>query len=124
MRGKSSFKGWINQSPPKNELKRHVEKGLPKFGKYLEQRRLLEVEEIKKNGFMIDEFVNDVKSKEEKEDKKKQVTVNDVLGAALGKIGMWGELNNKQHVIAAVNDDMCINCGNYFHYNRKMLHGL
>jgi dihydropyrimidine dehydrogenase (NADP+) len=116
MRGKESFKGWINQSPPKNDKKRYVEKGLPKFGLFLEKRRKLEEEEIKKNGFIIDEYINEEKKKEEKDEKNeiKNATVNDVLGAALNKIGMWGELNNKQHLIAFVNDDMCINCGKFY----------
>jgi dihydropyrimidine dehydrogenase (NADP+) len=38
-------------------------------------------------------------------------TVNEVIGCALEKIGSYNELDNKQQVVALVDDDLCINCG-------------
>ena len=38
-------------------------------------------------------------------------TVADVIGRSLPNIGKYGDLDNKQHVVAIVDPDMCINCG-------------
>lgn len=38
-------------------------------------------------------------------------TVADVIGRTLPHIGKYGDLDNKQHVVAIVDPDMCINCG-------------
>ena len=34
-----------------------------------------------------------------------------VIGAALDRIGTYNDLDNKQHVIALIDPEMCINCG-------------
>ena len=38
-------------------------------------------------------------------------SVADVIGRTLPMIGKYNDLNNKEHVIALVDPDMCINCG-------------
>ena len=38
-------------------------------------------------------------------------SVADVIGRTLPMIGKFNDLNNKEHVIALVDPDMCINCG-------------
>ena len=38
-------------------------------------------------------------------------TVADVIGRTLPNIGKYNDLDNKQHVVALVDPDMCINCG-------------
>lgn len=38
-------------------------------------------------------------------------TVEKVIGAALDRIGTYNDLDNKQHVIALIDPEMCINCG-------------
>lgn len=35
----------------------------------------------------------------------------DIVGMALDKIGNYGDLDNKQQVIAMIDEEMCINCG-------------
>lgn len=35
----------------------------------------------------------------------------DVIGRTLPNIGKYNDLDNKQHVVALVDPDMCINCG-------------
>ena len=34
-----------------------------------------------------------------------------MIGAALDRIGTYNDLDNKQHVIALIDPEMCINCG-------------
>lgn len=38
-------------------------------------------------------------------------TIKDVIGSALNKIGTYGDLNNKEQVVALIDEEMCINCG-------------
>jgi len=35
----------------------------------------------------------------------------DVIGAALSRIGTYGDLDNSQQVVAVIDEDLCINCG-------------
>ncbi len=45
-------------------------------------------------------------------DKNKKVhTVKDVIGLALSRIGTYNDLNNKEQVVAIIDEEMCINCG-------------
>uniref|UniRef100_A0A5K3EXJ8 Dihydropyrimidine dehydrogenase n=1 Tax=Mesocestoides corti TaxID=53468 RepID=A0A5K3EXJ8_MESCO len=37
--------------------------------------------------------------------------ISDVIGRAVDKFGPYNRLNNKEHVVALVDEDMCINCG-------------
>ena len=39
------------------------------------------------------------------------LTMQDVIGRALPRIGTWSELDIKQQAVALINEDMCINCG-------------
>lgn len=34
-----------------------------------------------------------------------------MIGQALDKIGSYGDLNNKEQVVAMIDPEMCINCG-------------
>ncbi len=34
-----------------------------------------------------------------------------MVGQALPRIGAYGQLNNKQQVVALIDEEMCINCG-------------
>ena len=37
--------------------------------------------------------------------------LHEVIGKALEFIGPWADLNSKEHVIAMIDPEMCINCG-------------
>ena len=37
--------------------------------------------------------------------------VQEVIGKALDRIGTFNDLDTKQHVIALIDPEMCINCG-------------
>ena len=37
--------------------------------------------------------------------------IKDIIGIALDKIGTYTQLNNKEQVVALIDEEMCINCG-------------
>jgi len=37
--------------------------------------------------------------------------IKDVIGSALDRIGTYADLNNKEQVVALIDEEMCINCG-------------
>lgn len=108
------YANWRGQCPP--ELQRHesyegVGKGLPKFGPYLLEKR----EQLKKHistqgGVIVPEPEPAVAHVPLS---GKTLTVKDVLGKGLKHIVKWYELdaNREMHVVALVNEDLCINCG-------------
>lgn len=112
-----AFAKWKKgQSPPMTKRIRDIGHGLPRFGDYERKRRQLIHEDIEKNGIMIekfeeDELVHAVNGSLDSDIKVK--SLQDELGRALNRIGAWGELDPdfKQHVVAVVNEDLCVNCG-------------
>eukprot|EP00731_Ephydatia_muelleri_P018077 Em0011g117a len=84
---------WDGQSPPtpkhqkgkiiSPKIKDVVGKSLPEFGPYLK----------------------------EKEEKVANYLKSDMVGKAVPSIGTYGQLNNKDQVVAIIDQDMCINCG-------------
>lgn len=42
---------------------------------------------------------------------KKYQSVRDIIGSSLSKIGTYNDLNNKEQVVALIDEEMCINCG-------------
>ena len=47
-------------------------------------------------------------------------SIQQVIGAALDRIGTYNDLDNKQHVIALIDPEMCINCGKWAqHFEKK-----
>jgi len=99
------FASWNGQSPP-TKLVEIL--GLPRFGDFEIQRRKHKQQQAEEKGIVLDEQDYDFTPL------KPEIpvpTVNDVVGRALPFIGPYNELNNKQHVVALVNEDLCINCG-------------
>lgn len=45
------------------------------------------------------------------ENGNKIFSVTDVIGRSLSKIGTYTDLNNKEQVVAIIDEEMCINCG-------------
>lgn len=61
---------------------------------------------------------------------KKYQSVRDIIGSSLSKIGTYNDLNNKEQVVALIDEEMCINCGkcymacsdvNFFFYKNNKL---
>jgi len=44
-------------------------------------------------------------------EKSKIPKIKDIIGVALDKIGTYNDLNNKEQVVALIDEEMCINCG-------------
>jgi dihydropyrimidine dehydrogenase (NADP+) len=120
MKGCSSvgqFCDWNGQSPPTptHQLgkpvvtKEHFEKPIPNFGPYKKIKAektaaLSEMDDL----LSPEKFPN---NKSFNIEIKHIPTVADVIGHTLPRIGTYGDLDNKQHVIALVDPDLCINCG-------------
>ncbi|KAG2393468.1 hypothetical protein C9374_006999 [Naegleria lovaniensis] len=107
-----AFKGWIGQSPPAEKLEKQPSLGLPRFGPYELKRREMTVKTISENGILTDR-AESTGTPKEIEQVIKVPSINSIIGKAVERIGAWGELDPKfdHHVIAVVNDDLCINCG-------------
>uniref|UniRef100_A0A7N9D8R9 Dihydropyrimidine dehydrogenase [NADP(+)] n=1 Tax=Macaca fascicularis TaxID=9541 RepID=A0A7N9D8R9_MACFA len=109
---------WDGQSPatvshqkgkPVPRIAELMDKKLPSFGPYLEQRKKIIAENkirlkeqnaafspLKRNCFIP---------------KWPVPTVKDVIGKALQYLGTFGELSNVEQVVAMIDEEMCINCG-------------
>uniref|UniRef100_A0A6I8NLA2 Dihydropyrimidine dehydrogenase [NADP(+)] n=1 Tax=Ornithorhynchus anatinus TaxID=9258 RepID=A0A6I8NLA2_ORNAN len=109
---------WDGQSPvterhqkgkPVPRIAELTGKKLPSFGPYLEQRRKI----IAENKLKLKEQ-DEASSLPEKKyfvPKKPIPAVKDVIGKALKYIGTFGDLNKIEHVVALIDEEMCINCG-------------
>ncbi|KAL7639399.1 UNVERIFIED_CONTAM: hypothetical protein RMT77_009900 [Armadillidium vulgare] len=118
LRSLKSTKDWDGQSPltPRHQLGKPVvsledvvNKKLPNFGPYLEEK-----EEI---------LAKIKKSRPETQSVPKRVvstpfgkvsSVKEVIGLALEQIGSYGELDNVDQKVALIDEEMCINCGKCF----------
>lgn len=109
---------WDGQSPatvshqkgkPVPRIAELMDKKLPSFGPYLEQRKKIIAENkirlkeqnaafspLKRNCFIP---------------KWPVPTIKDVIGKALQYLGTFGELSNVEQVVAMIDEEMCINCG-------------
>ncbi|XP_052776555.1 dihydropyrimidine dehydrogenase [NADP(+)]-like isoform X2 [Mya arenaria] len=110
---------WDGQSPPTPKhqqgkpvprLQEIVGKGLPSFGPYQEKRTAIVDAHYRKADLLAEE--NKPAAIRPPLQPGKQVpSVKDVIGRALDMIGSYGDLNNREQVVALIDEDMCINCG-------------
>ncbi|KAG7199458.1 hypothetical protein KM043_014084 [Ampulex compressa] len=112
----SQAKDWDGQSPPtfKHQkgkpiaLQHALGKNVPYFGEY-QRLREKKIAELKTKSNPLDSPF------EVNRPVRKPIapvpSVRDVIGKAVPRIGTYKELNNKQQVVALIDDDMCINCG-------------
>eukprot|EP00050_Salpingoeca_kvevrii_P006076 m.287291 g.287291 ORF g.287291 m.287291 type:complete len:1028 (-) comp11749_c0_seq1:233-3316(-) len=112
---------WDGQSPPtpRHQLGKPVPKvqdiigkSLPHFGPFLEKRREL-LAKARKQGNAIDvEKDKEIEIIRPPPQPAKPVpAVKDVIGVTLPTIGKYNDLDNKQQVVALIDEEMCINCG-------------
>jgi len=98
--------GWLGQSPPKEySIRSIIGKGEPKFGEYSKKRK----EDRKK---YVQEL--DLQTLPEPLTTPSQTTIPSVqsqIGRSLNRITHYMDLNNKQQVVAIIDNEMCINCG-------------
>ena len=100
------FKGWDGMSQPTAKPSGPaVGKKLPRFGEGQKKRWELRAEELKGTSGLPDHI------RPSKATVGKVPTINEQIGKALGRIGNYNDLNNKDQVVAVVNDELCVNCG-------------
>lgn len=109
-------KDWDGQSPPtfKHQkgkpvsLQHALGKNIPYFGEY-QKLREKKIAELKEKMNPLD--INFSSTRPAPEPVGSVPAIKDVIGKSLSHIGAYKELNNKQQVVALIDDDMCINCG-------------
>lgn len=106
LQGCGSLEGWDGQSPPSRRGKSTIGYGLPRFGPYEQTRRETVAKQAAEKGILTDEVVSGGRNVPDT-----VPTLADMIGRALPYIGTYNQLNNKDQVVAKVDDDMCINCG-------------
>lgn len=103
MQSRADLKDWNNQQPP---VQTTLQTGtLPRFGKF-EQKRWQERQKACEAG------VDLTPAPEPGQPKQGPVpSVNSIIGQSLGFLSNYNSLDNNAQSVAAVNDDICINCG-------------
>lgn len=120
LKGKSSIgelTSWDGQSPPtpKHQLGKdiiscaEIGKDIPNFGSYKQEKILATIAKLADRDLLADSLKPN--NTTTIVPTKNIPTVADVIGRTLPNIGKYGDLDNKQHVVALVDPDMCINCG-------------
>lgn len=119
--------GWDGQSPPtfKHQLGKPVQslydengEKLPHFGHYKEKRKEILANLHKEGKFKetiiphhnSSDHINGISSNG-KNSYKQNPQIKDFIGRSLNHIATYTQLNNKEQVVALIDDDMCINCG-------------
>ena len=110
---------WDGQSPPTArtqkgkavvELQEMLGRNLPNFGPYAKQRRDA-LAEVKKEVDLLDDRYKPEPNRPANKQRMMTPKVEEVIGKALDRIGTFNDLDSKQHVIALIDPEMCINCG-------------
>ncbi|XP_073259472.1 dihydropyrimidine dehydrogenase [NADP(+)]-like [Porites lutea] len=110
---------WNGQSPPTPKHQKGklvpkiaelVGKSLPSFGPYLKERESIVAKHKEKIDLLSEKFEPEKVRPAYKPDKAAPL-IKDVIGAALSRIGTYGDLDNRQQVVALIDEDLCINCG-------------
>merc|ERR1719225_56475 len=101
---------WDGQSPPTAreqkgkpvvELQAVLGKNLPNFGHFAKQK---EVD-------LLDDRFKPAPNRPANKQRMMTPKVEEVIGKALDRIVTFNDLDTKQHVIALIDPEMCINCG-------------
>ncbi|XP_033737186.1 dihydropyrimidine dehydrogenase [NADP(+)]-like isoform X1 [Pecten maximus] len=110
---------WDGQSPPTErhqngkpvvKLADLVGQTLPSFGPYAQQKADIMAKHFKDADILGEKF-QPAPIRPANVPKKPVPSVQEVIGKALPMIGSYGDLNNKEQVVALIDEDMCINCG-------------
>merc|ERR1719450_278786 len=111
---------WDGQSPPTARTyqgKPVVElqavlgnRNLPNFGHFAKQKKEAVLKLKEEVNLLDDRFLPEPNRPANKQ-RMMTPKVQEVIGKALDKIGTFNDLDTKQHVIALIDPEMCINCG-------------
>eukprot|EP01133_Synstelium_polycarpum_P008440 gene8440-9927_t len=106
MQSREDLLQWDGQSPPKvkTQLPKNLQ-NVPRFGNYQKQRNAIEIEANKTIDLLkpLDPPTTG--------NSNAIPSLSDLVGRALPRIGVYNNLNNKEQVVALVDEDLCINCG-------------
>jgi len=109
MQGREDLQNWNFQSPPKGSVptvSEIVGRGLPKFGLYEKKRK-----ELRSKSAISSDLLSKVVEPEISISYNKPQTIKEQIGRAISRIGNYNNLDNKQQVVALVDEELCINCG-------------
>ena len=110
---------WDGQSPPTArtqkgkpvvELQAVLGRNLPNFGPYAKQRKEA-MAAVKKTVDLLDDRYKPEPNRPANKQRMMTPKVQEAIGKALDRIGTFNDLDTKQHVIALIDPEMCINCG-------------
>lgn len=112
---------WDGQSPPtpRHQLGRPIAgvadmvgKTLPNFGAFVQEKKRL-VATVKQTTDLLDDgVIAEIKSYRPAPPSPATVTpLSKVVGVAVPRIGTYTDLDNKQQMVALIDEEMCINCG-------------
>ncbi|XP_063218840.1 dihydropyrimidine dehydrogenase [NADP(+)] [Bacillus rossius redtenbacheri] len=113
------LQGWSGQSPPVSKhqrgkpvvsLQQDGTQKLPYFGNY-QRIREQKISELKKQSDVLADCNKPAQVRPPNTPIKAVPKVKDIIGRSLSMIGSYANLDNKQQVVALIDDDMCINCG-------------
>merc|ERR1719411_1124469 len=85
-------------------------KTLPNFGEFSKQKKEL-IASKKSEMDLLGENQVSTKNRPAYTPKVPIPKVEEVIGRALDAIGTYNDLDNRQHVVALIDPEMCINCG-------------
>ncbi|EFA82215.1 dihydropyrimidine dehydrogenase [Heterostelium album PN500] len=108
MQSREDLAQWDGQSPPLTltpYAQRKKYDNLPRFGNYLKDRIKMEVEDNQKKDILKEPAQPVAGASTE------VPSVRDQINRAIPRIGVYNDLNNKEQVVALVDEDLCINCG-------------
>merc|ERR1719357_694425 len=115
----SDLDDWDGQSPPTARtyrgkdvvtIKSAMNKPLPNFGPYVKEKKSLIADvNSQKKDLLGDNKVQ--ANRPARSSDQKVPSVQEVIGRALDAIGTYNDLDNRQHVVALIDPEMCINCG-------------
>eukprot|EP00128_Syssomonas_multiformis_P018449 Colp12_sorted_trinity150504_noHs@28936 len=115
LQAREDLANWDGQSPPTAKhqkgksvpkIKDIVGKALPNFGPYLLEKTKV-IAELKKK----EDLTAAAPAPKQAPKLGKIPKVGELVGRALPRITTYNELNNRQQVVALIDEDMCINCG-------------
>ena len=92
------------------ELQALLGRNLPNFGPYAKQRKEA-MAAVKTTVDLLDDKFKPEPNRPANKQRMMTPKVQEVIGKALDRIGTFNDLDSKQHVIALIDPEMCINCG-------------
>ncbi|XP_065566946.1 dihydropyrimidine dehydrogenase [NADP(+)]-like isoform X2 [Artemia franciscana] len=108
---------WDGQSPPTPRHQKGkpvpkifdvIDKHLPSFGPYQHERER-QIAEAKTKEDILEAIIE--KARPGHTTKGPIPAIKDLIAQAIDKIGPYKDLNNKEQVVALIDEEMCINCG-------------